>query len=186
MNDEQKQQIMAAVKQILVAVGEDPERAGLLETPERVARMYDEIFSTLREPEFTNYKLFQTDSHAEMVVVKDIPFYSMCEHHLLPFFGTAHIAYLPAGGQIIGLSKIARLVDYVAHKPNVQERLTSQLVDELQRILQPKGIAVELEARHMCMEMRGIQKTGSQTVTTRFTGDLNDPVRIAEFERRLC
>ncbi|KRK40256.1 GTP cyclohydrolase I FolE [Loigolactobacillus bifermentans] len=185
MTDEATAQIEAAVRTILTAIGEDPDRPGLQETPARVARMYAEVFSSVQQPQFTNYKLFPTESQDDLVLVKDIPFYSMCEHHLLPFFGHVHVAYVPQHKQIIGLSKIARLVDYCAKRPNVQERLTSAIADELQTILDPAGIAVEVQARHMCMEMRGIQKTGSQTVTASFRGTLNNAEAKAEFQRRV-
>lgn len=155
---------------ILEAVGENPDRPGLQETPERVARMYQEVFSSLEAPDFDNYKLFDIDETTEMVLIKDIPFYSMCEHHLLPFFGVVHVAYLPNHKQVMGLSKIPRLIDYCAKRPNVQERMTVNVAKELTRILDPNGVAVAVSARHMCMEMRGVEKTGSKTETSYYTG----------------
>ncbi|MCL5116878.1 MAG: GTP cyclohydrolase I FolE [Firmicutes bacterium] len=150
---------------ILEAVGENPERDGLLDTPARVARMYTEIFSGLhqdaREVLATR---FQVD-HDEVVLVRDIPFYSACEHHLLPFYGVAHVAYLPTGGVITGLSKLARLVDAYARRPQVQERMTDQIAETLEQELQPAGVLVMVEAEHLCMAMRGVQKPGSRTAT---------------------
>ena len=165
-----------AIHDLIVALGEDPDREGLRETPERVAKMYGEIFSSLHHhpEEFTNYKVFHVDEQPEMVLIQHIPFYSMCEHHLLPFFGYANVAYVPRDGRVIGLSKIPRLVDFVTKKPGMQERVTTELVKELQRILDPRGIAVTIAARHMCMEMRGICKTGQFTYTDKFTGAFHD------------
>lgn len=174
--DQTKQErIEAAVREILLAVGEDPDREGLLETPKRVAKMYAEILSSMEEKEFTNYKLFESDTaqNAQMVSVNDIPFFSMCEHHLLPFFGTAHVAYIPKNGRIIGLSKIPRLVDYVSHRLNLQERITKDIADTLEDILEPYGVAVVIDARHMCVEMRGVKKTQSVTRTSFFTGEFD-------------
>ena len=161
-----KERIQNAVREILIAVGENPDREGLLETPKRVANMYEEIFAGLTEDPKQHIKLFNEQSNDEMVIVKDIPFYSMCEHHLLPFFGKAHIGYIPSDNKIIGLSKLARIVDNFAKKPQVQERLTSDIADFLNDNLQPKGVAVIMEAEHMCMTMRGIKKPGSKTITT--------------------
>ena len=159
-----KERIQNAVREILIAVGEDPDREGLLETPKRVANMYEEIFAGL------HIKLFNEQSNDEMVIVKDIPFYSMCEHHLLPFFGKAHIGYIPSDNKIIGLSKLARIVDNFAKKPQVQERLTSDIADFLNDNLQPKGVAVIMEAEHMCMTMRGARAAGSKTQTSALRG----------------
>ena len=155
-----KERIQNAVREILIAVGEDPDREGLLETPKRVANMYEEIFAGLTEDPKQHIKLFNEQSNDEMVIVKDIPFYSMCEHHLLPFFGKAHIGYIPSDNKIIGLSKLARIVDNFAKKPQVQERLTSDIADFLNDNLQPKGVAVIMEAEHMCMTMRGARAAG--------------------------
>lgn len=165
-----KERIQNAVREILIAVGEDPEREGLLETPKRVANMYEEIFAGLTEDPKQHIKLFNEQSNDEMVIVKDIPFYSMCEHHLLPFFGKAHIGYIPSDNKIIGLSKLARIVDNFAKKPQVQERLTSDIADFLNDNLQPKGVAVIMEAEHMCMTMRGARAAGSKTQTSALRG----------------
>lgn len=165
-----KERIQNAVREILIAVGEDPDREGLLETPKRVANMYEEIFAGLTENPKQHIKLFNEQSNDEMVIVKDIPFYSMCEHHLLPFFGKAHIGYIPSDNKIIGLSKLARIVDNFAKKPQVQERLTSDIADFLNDNLQPKGIAVIMEAEHMCMTMRGARAAGSKTQTSALRG----------------
>ena len=161
-----KERIENAVREILLAVGEDPNRPGLLETPKRVANMYEEIFAGLTEDPKQHIKLFDEVSNDEMVIVKDIPFYSMCEHHLLPFFGMAHIGYIPSDNKIIGLSKLARIVK----KPQVQERLTSDIADFLNDNLQPKGVAVIMEAEHMCMTMRGVKSAGSKTQTSALRG----------------
>lgn len=165
-----KERIQNAVREILIAVGEDPDREGLVETPKRVANMYEEIFAGLTEDPKQHIKLFNEQSNDEMVIVKDIPFYSMCEHHLLPFFGKAHIGYIPSDNKIIGLSKLARIVDNFAKKPQVQERLTSDIADFLNDNLQPKGVAVIMEAEHMCMTMRGARTAGSKTQTSAFRG----------------
>ena len=160
-----------AVREILLAIGEDPERDGLLDTPARVARMYAEICSGLHEdPSVHISTTFEAD-HDEMVMVRDIPLYSVCEHHLAPFIGKAYVAYIPNDdGRVIGLSKFARLVDGYARRPQVQERLTSQVADALQARLTPKGVMVVLEAEHLCMSMRGVRKAGSTTVTSAVRG----------------
>lgn len=165
-----KERIQNAVREILIAVGENPDREGLLETPKRIANMYEEIFAGLTEDPKQHIKLFNEQSNDEMVIVKDIPFYSMCEHHLLPFFGKAHIGYIPSDNKIIGLSKLARIVDNFAKKPQVQERLTSDIADFLNDNLQPKGVAVIMEAEHMCMTMRGARAAGSKTQTSALRG----------------
>ena len=165
-----KERIQNAVREILIAVGENPDREGLLETPKRVANMYEEIFAGLMEDPKQHIKLFNEQSNDEMVIVKDIPFYSMCEHHLLPFLGKAHIGYIPSDNKIIGLSKLARIVDNFAKKPQVQERLTSDIADFLNDNLQPKGVAVIMEAEHMCMTMRGARAAGSKTQTSALRG----------------
>ncbi len=165
-----KERIQNAVREILIAVGENPDREGLLETPKRVANMYEEIFAGLTEDPKQHIKLFNEQSNDEMVIVKDIPFYSMCEHHLLPFFGKAHIGYIPSDNKIIGLSKLARIVDNFEKKPQVQERLTSDIADFLNDNLQPKGVAVIMEAEHMCMTMRGARAAGSKTQTSALRG----------------
>ncbi len=166
-----KTKIEEGVRLILEGVGEDPDREGLRETPARVARMYEEVFAGLSENPARHFEVTFDEHHEEMVLVKDIPFYSMCEHHLVPFFGKAHVAYIPAtDGRICGLSKLARLVDAFAKRPQVQERLTSQIADTLIEQLNPQGVIVVLEAEHMCMSMRGVKKPGSQTVTSAVRG----------------
>ncbi|MFT6181642.1 MAG: GTP cyclohydrolase I [Akkermansiaceae bacterium] len=165
------QRIERAVKEILIAIGEDPDRDGLLDTPARVARMYGEICSGLREEPADHLdKTFEVE-HDEIIVVRDITFYSICEHHLIPFFGKAHVAYLPkSDGRITGLSKLARLVDGFARRPQVQERLTRDIANAIQDKLDPRGAAVVLEAEHLCMSMRGIRKPGARTVTSSMRG----------------
>ena len=163
--------IEAAVREILVAIGEDPGRDGLVETPARVARMYAEVFAGLHEHAGEHLNVTFAADHDEMVMVRDIPCYSCCEHHLLPFHGKAHVAYIPGvDGRITGLSKVARLVDAYAKRPQVQERLTAQIADELERTLRPRGVLVVVEAEHLCMSMRGIRKPGSTTVTSSVRG----------------
>jgi len=166
-----QERIAAAVREILFAIGEDPDRDGLLDTPSRVARMYAEICAGLhQEPSEHLATVFEAD-HDEMVMVRDIPMYSLCEHHLIPFIGKAHVAYIPnRSGNVIGLSKVARLVDGYAKRPQVQERLTRQVADALEENLQPRGVLVVVEAEHLCMSMRGVRKAGSSTVTSSVTG----------------
>ncbi|MDR3551746.1 MAG: GTP cyclohydrolase I FolE [Clostridia bacterium] len=165
-----KAKIEQAVKMILEAVGEDADRQGLLETPRRVAQMYEEIFSGLGHDPREYLKFFDENENDEMVIVKDIPLYSMCEHHLLPFIGKAHVAYIPRGGKILGLSKLARIVDCFARRPQLQERLTSQVADFLYRELSPYGVAVVIEAEHLCMTMRGVRAAGAVTRTSALRG----------------
>ncbi len=169
--------IEAAVAEILVAIGEDPDRDGLQETPARVARMYAEVCSGIQEdPAAHLIKTFDVD-HDEMVMVRDIPLYSLCEHHLLPFFGVAHVAYIPRrGGMITGLSKLTRLVDGYSRRPQVQERLTSQVASAIQDTLDPQGTLVVIEAEHLCMSMRGVRKPGAITVTSAVHGVFRDEV----------
>jgi len=155
---------------ILEAIGEDPDREGLVDTPKRVARMYDEIFCGLHTDPKEHLQVLFTEEHEEMVLVKDIPFYSMCEHHLLPFFGKAHVAYIPRKGRITGLSKLARTVETIAKRPQLQERLTSQIADMIMEALDPMGVLVVVEAEHMCMTMRGVKKSGSLTLTSAVRG----------------
>ena len=163
-NKVDKEKIQKAVKDILEAIGEDPSREGLIETPDRISRMYEEIFSGMGEDAHEILsKRFAVDN-SEMVVERDITFYSMCEHHLLPFFGKAHVAYVP-NGEVVGLSKLARTVEVYARRPQIQERLTAQIADAIMDELHPKGVMVMMEAEHMCMTMRGIKKPGSKTVT---------------------
>lgn len=173
--------IEAAVREILLAIGEDPDRDGLRDTPARVARSYDEIFAGIaQDPADLLSTTFDLD-HSELVLVKDIELWSMCEHHLLPFTGVAHVAYIPSKrGKITGLSKLARLVDVYARRPQVQERLTTEIVDALVQHLHPLGALVVVEAEHQCMTMRGVQKAGTRTVTSAVRGVLRDPATRAE------
>lgn len=176
-----KKRIEAAVREILAAVGEDPDREGLLETPRRVADMCEEIFSGLEEDPRQYLKIFNEQQNDEMVTVRDIPLYSVCEHHLVPFFGVAHIAYLPKGGKVIGLSKLARIVTCIAHRPQLQERLTAQIADFLEKELDPQGVAVIIEAEHLCMTMRGVRAAGCRTQTSALRGRMkSDPRTRAE------
>jgi GTP cyclohydrolase I len=170
-----------AVRELLIAVGEDPDREGLRDTPTRVARAYKEIFAGLRQnPEDVLTTTFDL-GHDEMVLVKDIEVMSSCEHHLVPFVGMAHVGYIPShDGKITGLSKLARLVDVFARRPQVQERLTTQIADSLMRILEPRGVIVVVEAEHMCMTMRGVRKPGAKTLTSAVRGQLRDPATRAE------
>ncbi|MPZ69672.1 MAG: GTP cyclohydrolase I FolE [Actinobacteria bacterium] len=163
--------IVEAIRTVLDAIGEDAERDGLLRTPERVADMYAEIFAGIgKDPVAELDVVFEAD-HDEMVMVKDIPLFSICEHHLIPFIGEAHVAYIPNdGGQITGLSKLVRLVDVLSKRPQVQERLTTQIADAVETALEPKGVLVVLEAEHLCMSMRGVKKPGARTVTSSVRG----------------
>lgn len=164
--------IKTAVRMILEAIGEDPNREGLLDTPDRVARMYEEVSVGLRQnPRDVLSARFHVDD-SELVLVRDIPFYSMCEHHLVPFFGKAHIAYVPKDGVVTGLSKLARLVEMYARKPQVQERLTAEVAETLYQELHPEGVFVMIQAEHLCMSMRGVQKPGSSTMTKAKRGNL--------------
>jgi GTP cyclohydrolase IA len=172
-----KERVKLAVREILAAIGEDPDRDGLKETPDRVARMYEEIFAGLHKDPKDDIKVFQEENHEEMVLVKDIPIYSVCEHHLLPFIGVAHVVYLPRKGMILGLSKIARIVDTIAKKPQLQERLTSKVADVIMEAINPLGIAVVVEAEHLCMTMRGIKKPGSRTITSALRGTIKTDAR---------
>jgi GTP cyclohydrolase I len=163
--------IEAAVREMLAAIGEDPDREGLKGTPDRIARMYEEIFGGLSEDPGKHLEvIFQEDEHEELVLVRDISFYSMCEHHLVPFFGKAHVAYIPRGGRLTGLSKLARVVETIAKRPQLQERITSQVADTIMEKLNPYGVIVVVEAEHMCMTMRGVKKPGSKTVTSAVRG----------------
>lgn len=178
--DNSQDTIEKAITDILAAIGDDPQRDGLVETPNRVSRMYSEIFSSVGLKDFSDYKLFHSEESgkSKMVIMNHIPFYSMCEHHLMPFFGTVNVAYIPNNGTIIGLSKIPRLVDFVSHKLTLQEQVTDDIVDQLNQILSPKGVAVVIDARHMCVEMRGVKKSGSTTRTVRFDGDFDGNVPL--------
>ncbi|MFE4545671.1 GTP cyclohydrolase I FolE [Arthrobacter sp. NPDC056727] len=173
--------IEAAVREILIAVGEDPDRGGLKETPTRVARAFAETFGGLHQKAEDVLGVTFDIEHEELVLVKDIPFYSTCEHHLVPFHGHAHVGYIPStDGRVTGLSKLARLVDIYAHRPQVQERLTTDIAEALVRHLQPRGVIVVVECEHLCMSMRGIRKPGSKTVTSAVRGQLHDPATRAE------
>ncbi len=164
-----KDRIEAAICELLLAIGEDPDREGLAETPRRIAEAYAEIFAGVTmDPESLLQVGFE-EGHNEMVVLRDIPFFSMCEHHFLPFHGLAHVAYVPRG-RVVGISKIARLVEAVARRPQLQERLTGQIADIMMRALEPDGVAVAIEAEHLCMTMRGVKKPGSRMVTSAMRG----------------
>lgn len=170
-----------AIRDLLVAIGEDPERDGLRETPARMARAYEEIFSGMREDPGAHLEKVFDVGHEEMVLVRDIPMYSVCEHHLLPFHGHAHVAYLPGEqGRVTGLSKIARLVEGYARRPQVQERLTVQVADALVQRLGARGVLVVVEAEHLCMSMRGVNRPGASTLTSAVRGLLRDPATRAE------
>ena len=162
--------IEKGVKLILEGVGEDPQRPGLKKTPQRVARMFSEILGGIEEDPKEHLKVIEEEHHEEMVIIKNIPLYSMCEHHLLPFAGVAHVAYIPAGGRIVGLSKIARVVDILSRRLQVQERLTKQIADLIEESIKPLGVMVVIEAEHMCMSMRGVKKPRSITVTSAVRG----------------
>jgi GTP cyclohydrolase IA len=165
----------AAVRELLIAVGEDPDRPGLQETPGRVARAYAETFAGLWQDPYDVLATTFDEDHDELVLVKDIPMYSTCEHHLVPFHGAAHVGYIPAeDGRVTGLSKLARLVDVYARRPQVQERMTRQIADALDENLKPRGVIVVVEAEHLCMGMRGIRKPGSTTVTSAVRGIFRD------------
>lgn len=165
-----KTKIETAVKMIIEAIGEDASREGLINTPKRVANMYEEIFAGIGEDPKEYLEVTFSEFHDELVLVKDIPLYSMCEHHLLPFYGKAHIAYIPREGKVIGLSKLARVAETYAKRPQLQERLTSQIADCIYDNIKPQGVGVIIEAEHMCMTMRGVRKAGSLTVTSALRG----------------
>ncbi|MFC1767787.1 GTP cyclohydrolase I FolE [Candidatus Margulisiibacteriota bacterium] len=165
-----QKKIEKAVKQILEAIGEDPNRKGIKDTPARVARMYAELFAGVAKDPAKEITIFHEEEHEEMVMVKDIPFYSMCEHHLIPFIGKAHVVYIPSKGKVTGLSKLVRVVEGYAKRPQIQERLTSQIADTLMEKLKPQGVLVIIEAEHLCMSMRGVKKPGALTVTSAVRG----------------
>lgn len=162
--------IEKAIKMIITAIGDDINREGLKETPGRVAEMYEDIFSGIGRDVKDVVKIFEAEDHDEMVILKDIPFYSICEHHLLPFLGKAHIAYIPRKNKLLGLSKLARVVELYAKRPQLQERLTSQIADTMMDIINPLGVLVIIEAEHLCMTMRGVKKPGSKMVTSAIRG----------------
>jgi len=161
--------IKRAVHDILIAIGEDPSREGIKETPRRIAEMYAEVFNGMKEDPREVLSVGFEEGHNEMVILKDIPFYSMCEHHLLPFYGMAHIGYIPKG-RVVGASKLGRVVEILAKRPQLQERLTTQIADTIVEALQPEGVAVVIEAEHLCMTMRGVKKPGSNIVTSAMRG----------------
>ena len=166
-----------AVRGILEAIGEDPDREGLQETPQRVARMYAEVFAGLHRDISKDIKTFHGEGNDEMILIGDIPFYSMCEHHLLPFHGKAHVVYIPKDGKIFGLSKVARIVDTLSRKPQLQEKLTSEIADAIEKAVDARSVCVVLEAEHLCMTMRGIRKPGSKTVTSAMRGGCRSDIR---------
>lgn len=170
LKDERTRIIENAVRDILSAIGENPERIGLLLTPNRVARMYKELFCGIDKDPKDEITITYREDHDEVILVRDISFYSVCEHHLIPFFGRAHVAYLPRNGLITGLSKIARVVDIASKRPQLQERMTTQIAQAILDKLNPLGVAVVLEAEHLCMSMRGIKKAGSKTITSVLKG----------------
>lgn len=181
MTEENLKKIEQAVSMILEAIGEDPNREGLLDTPKRMAKMYAEVFSGLNQDPKQYFETVFHENHDEVVLVKDIPFHSMCEHHLVPFFGHAHVAYMPRDGVVAGLSKLARAVETTAKRPQLQERITSTVADAMMEMLNPVGVYVIIEAEHMCMTMRGIKKPGSKTVTSVARGIYeHDDVKRAE------
>jgi len=165
-----KKKIEKAIKDILEAIGEDPNREGLKETPKRVAKMYEEIFYGINQNPAKELKIFFEEEHDEIVLLKDIPLYSVCEHHMVPFIGKAHVAYMPDGNRLTGLSKIARVVDAYSRRLQLQERLTSQIAGVIMKTLRPKGVLVIIEAEHLCMSMRGIKKPGIVTTTSSVLG----------------
>jgi len=165
-----KKKIKKAIKDILVAIGDDPKRADLVDTPDRVARMYDEIFSGIGKDPKKELEVLLGEKHNEIVLIKAIPLYSMCEHHLLPFIGKVNVAYIPKGGRVTGLSKLVRVVDILSKRLQVQERLTTQIADTIMQKLKPLGVFVVIEAEHLCMSMRGVKKPGTSTVTSAVRG----------------
>jgi GTP cyclohydrolase I len=170
------EKIEAGVRMILEGIGEDADRPGLQGTPRRVALMYEEICAGLHQDARAVLQVIPAETHDEMVIVKDIPLYSLCEHHLVPFVGVAHIAYIPRDGRIVGLSKLARVADIMAKKPQIQERLTTEIADLLYKELRATGVMVVIEAEHLCMEMRGVKKPGAKTITSALRGGfLKDP-----------
>ncbi len=175
--------IKKAVAEIIKAIGEDPSREGMADTPRRVAEMYAELFVGLTKDPKEDLEIGFELGHREMVICKDIPFYSMCEHHLLPFYGVAHVGYIPSEeGRIVGISKLARVVETIARRPQVQERMTTEIADAIVEGIQPAGVAVVVQAEHMCMVMRGIKKPGSNVITSAIRGSFHsNPASRAEF-----
>jgi GTP cyclohydrolase IA len=176
-----KKKIQKAVRDILEAIGEDPEREGLKKTPERIAKFYEEVFSGLDQDPEKEISIFHNEENEEMIMVRDIPFYSMCEHHLVPFIGRAHIVYIPKKGHITGLSKLVKVLEVLAKRPQVQERLTSQVADTLMKTIDPHGVLVIIEAEHLCMSMRGVKKPGAVATTSAVRGVfMKNPTTRAE------
>lgn len=175
-----KEKIKKAVADIIQAIGEDPDRSGIKKTPERIAELYSDILSGRKENVADILSESHELEHDGMVILKDIPFYSMCEHHMLPFFGVCHIAYIPSGNRIIGLSKLARVVDELSRRLQIQERLTTEIADALMLHLKPKGAAVVIKARHLCMEMRGIKKPDAYTITSDVKGVFRRDLKTRE------
>jgi GTP cyclohydrolase I len=175
--------IKKAVREIIEAIGEDPSREGIIDTPQRVAEMYAELFEGLHKDPKDDLEVGFELGHREMVICKDIPFYSMCEHHLLPFYGIAHVGYIPnEEGRIVGISKLARVVETIARRPQVQERMTTEIADAIVEGIKPAGVAVVIQAEHMCMVMRGIKKPGSNVITSAIRGSFHgNPASRAEF-----
>jgi len=169
-----KNKIKKAVRDILEAIGDDPKRKDLLETPQRVADMYEEIFSGIKQDARKELEVVLDQKHNEIVLLRDIPLYSVCEHHLLPFIGRAHVAYIPKGGKVTGLSKIARVVDILSRRLQVQERLTTEIAEVVMSKLKPLGVMVVIEAEHLCMSMRGVRKPGTMTITSAVRGIFKD------------
>ena len=172
-----QKKIEKAVREILIAIGEDPGRPGIKETPKRVASMYAELFSGLHQDPGKEITIFHNEDHEEMVMVKNIPFYSICEHHLVPFIGKAHVVYIPTKGKVTGLSKLVRVIEGFARRPQVQERLTSQIADCLMERLKPRGVLIIIEAEHLCMSMRGVKKPGAITTTSAVRGVFQKDVK---------
>jgi GTP cyclohydrolase I len=176
-----KAKIEKAVASIIEAIGEDPKREGLVGTPRRIAEMYAEVFGGIYEDPGEELRVGFEEGHQEMVILKDIPFYSMCEHHFLPFHGLAHVGYIPSG-RVVGASKIGRVVEILARRPQLQERLTSQIANTIVSVLEPKGVAVIIQAEHLCMTMRGVKKPGSNIVTSAMRGLFQkNPLTRSEF-----
>lgn len=178
----QKKVIENAVRDILKAIGEDPDREGLRDTPRRVAQMYEEIFSGIHKDPRKELKIYKAKNEDEMIIIKDIPFYSVCEHHLLPFFGQAHIVYIPKENKITGFSTLVRVIDVMAKRPLLQERLTHEIADFLMKYLKPMGVLVVIEAEHLCLSMIGVKKPGTRTVTSAIRGVMRSaPTRAEAF-----
>lgn len=169
-----KEKIQAAIRLFIEGIGEDPNREGLQETPERVAEMCEEIFVGIGQDSHSVIKVLKSEKYDEIVLLKDIPFYSMCEHHLLPFSGVSHVAYIPQGNRVTGISKLARVVNIEARRPQVQERLTTDIAESIMKALKPKGVLVIIEAEHLCMTMRGIKKPGTKVLTSVVRGIFRD------------